>query len=646
MSTSALQPRLIGNPVVLKTQLDQQSTGPAGITGGSPNDPEWEREEIIKDLGMEDIILRDGTPLHANISASITVSDLTRTIEGASTVDLTVRDINRKLLESGLLDVKTYIKLDTLEFLLAHNSKTGPDQQLTFEDAAVNALRRKKGPKKAIRGKINRAEFIRSLVTEIKSPKIKFFSPDLHKDQPIASAKQRKHKKTKQAQRSFGLGSGSRITVKHVKATRQQINIIERVLDTGVSMGATKTVLITSIMTIIGESTVSLLTGQGGYGPFSQLRNGAWPASVTDVEADAHAFFKVAIRKQKVHPMPEWQLAHAVQANADPNFYKPYYKEAKFIVEEYGHGNTFGKTSGGTISGTVNLPYAYEVKKDESYWDAIQRLAGEVQWRAFMHNGTLYYVSEERLISSKPVFDISEDDPAVDSVDYEYDEGHRAQEATVTCHASRWVAPPGSVVVLNDPGPANGRWLVHTIERSLFSRITTVTLDRAMKALPEPAPEQKTITSAAPALGGKLTGGGASGSTNVDKAYTRAREIGARHLPYTWGGGHNSGFRGTPGYDCSGYVSACLHAGGMLGSPEATGGLSSWGHAGRGKFLTVWVKSGFGTHVDHTFMEFHLPGKPIQHFGTGRWGTSSSGPGYKPSLHPKANFRPRHFPGT
>ncbi len=36
--------------------------------------------------------------------------------------------------------------------------------------------------------------------------------------------------------------------------------------------------------------------------------------------------------------------------------------------------------------------------------------------------------------------------------------------------------------------------------------------------------------------------------------------------PYVWGGGHN-GWGPQTGYDCSGFVSAVLHAGGYLSSP-------------------------------------------------------------------------------
>ncbi len=42
-------------------------------------------------------------------------------------------------------------------------------------------------------------------------------------------------------------------------------------------------------------------------------------------------------------------------------------------------------------------------------------------------------------------------------------------------------------------------------------------------------------------------------------------------LPYVWGGGHTSpAWVVGSGYDCSGFVSEVLHAGGFLGSPDTT----------------------------------------------------------------------------
>lgn len=95
--------------------------------------------------------------------------------------------------------------------------------------------------------------------------------------------------------------------------------------------------------------------------------------------------------------------------------------------------------------------------------------------------------------------------------------------------------------------------------------------------------------------------------------YTRMVAIDAAELPYIFGGGHGPGFGPTlglvegntrPGYDCSGAVSAALHAGGILEHPSgplATPELMHWGLPGEGKFLTVWVHN--SENVNHCVIE-------------------------------------------
>jgi peptidoglycan hydrolase CwlO-like protein len=60
--------------------------------------------------------------------------------------------------------------------------------------------------------------------------------------------------------------------------------------------------------------------------------------------------------------------------------------------------------------------------------------------------------------------------------------------------------------------------------------------------------------------------------------------------PYIWGGGHGS-FESS-GYDCSGSVSYALHGGGFLDSPLDSTGLTTWGEAGPGQWITVYGNSG------------------------------------------------------
>ncbi|HEU4905679.1 MAG TPA: hypothetical protein VFT19_06135 [Solirubrobacterales bacterium] len=60
--------------------------------------------------------------------------------------------------------------------------------------------------------------------------------------------------------------------------------------------------------------------------------------------------------------------------------------------------------------------------------------------------------------------------------------------------------------------------------------------------------------------------------------------------PYIWGGGHGS--FSSPGYDCSGAVSFALNGGGFLSSPLDSTGLTTWGEAGAGKWITVYANAG------------------------------------------------------
>jgi cell wall-associated NlpC family hydrolase len=59
--------------------------------------------------------------------------------------------------------------------------------------------------------------------------------------------------------------------------------------------------------------------------------------------------------------------------------------------------------------------------------------------------------------------------------------------------------------------------------------------------------------------------------------------------PYVWGGGHD-GWDSSKGYDCSGFVSAVLHAGGYLSSPQDTATLPTAGgmEQGPGQYVTIY----------------------------------------------------------
>jgi cell wall-associated NlpC family hydrolase len=89
--------------------------------------------------------------------------------------------------------------------------------------------------------------------------------------------------------------------------------------------------------------------------------------------------------------------------------------------------------------------------------------------------------------------------------------------------------------------------------------------------------------------------------------------------PYVWGGGH-SGWGPQTGYDCSGFVSSVLHAGGYLSAPQDTQTLPSQPgiEAGPGQYVTIYDRTDAGSN-DHVIID--LNGQFYESGGEqGSWG--------------------------
>jgi hypothetical protein len=133
------------------------------------------------------------------------ISDITfvTTLDGASSLEISIIDADLELLTSGFFDADDNFALDAIDLQYPGNSNywwrlsevafdttsTGPNLTLTFEDRIVSYLRNKRGTKSASRARVTRAEFIKSITAdEIKhSPRPIFVSPELRVRQPIAT---------------------------------------------------------------------------------------------------------------------------------------------------------------------------------------------------------------------------------------------------------------------------------------------------------------------------------------------------------------------------------------------------------------------------------------------------------------------------
>lgn len=583
----------------LASPLDVDPT-PTVLTAGS----------TIDDLKLE------GTTLTADIDSVITAADVDRTMDGASTLTITVQDDKRKLLTSQVIKQASTVEIDGLKFRLAAVNKSGDGLTLTFEDNEVAQLRGQRKPKRVARKKMTRAQFARSMVREIKG--LRFFCPEVNIKQPVGKEKQA-------TERRPGFPKGVKLKVKGQAASAMQVRYIGAVLEQGVKMKVSKKLMTAAIMVIIQESVAGkkMSGGGGSLGLFHQQPSWGSAADRRDAKKSAALFYNAAKAYDAKHPGVQYAtLALRVQApdpklsNADT--YGQWRKEADAALDKYGVGTGSGYKD--DSKGKKQYVFSRGLPagpKGENSWDALKRLATDVNWRCFVSDAIVYFVSEDYLFRSKPRMILSEDSPGVSGIDFSWDTGKPIGEATVSCRIARWAAPPGSIVELEDCGPADGKWLVSSIKRSLFSPEASITLKKKSPKLPEPAAEDA---------------GGASGQdTTIDaeadvpaaiaKAYQKAVAIDKKGYKYTYGGGHGS-FAGP--YDCSGAVSAILKAAGKLSSPMDTVALGRFGKSGKGEFLTIYVKPYAGKN-GHTYAVFNIPGKGEQRFEA--HGPQGSGPG-------------------
>jgi hypothetical protein len=442
------------------------------------------------------------------IDDRITDGTLERTMDGASTLTLTLDDADRTLLRSGLLDRQIDLALLGQWWRLVQVSKQADTLTLTFEDRVVAYLRQIKTPRKAGRSKMTRAEFALSIVREVKAGGgIPFFCPDLHVTQKVAIETAASTAPSKTGTTAQGISPGAALTVKGAAATSLQRQNAERVLDVAGSLNAGERATMALMQAVIVESQVQNLNygDRDSLGILQVRSSTAGPMGIDnrDVEQCCNAFLTRgfwgkggAITIAAKNPsMSTGQVAQNTQGSGVPGAYDQWRAEAAKWVAAYGGATGSGL---GSVSSTRALPYQFQRGgtdgAGEDSWACLQRLAQEVEWRCFVADGAVWFASETTLIKAKPLAALSEETLGVDTIDFDVDNGKANSEANVDARAARLGFPPGTVVELTDCGPADGRWLVRSVTRGVFDAHATLTLKRPTQPLPEPAAETTTVT--------------------------------------------------------------------------------------------------------------------------------------------------------
>lgn len=649
--------------MTLDVETDRYFERDMGEDSDAPANPVMravrEQHLLRGDVEVRNLVLnaiRKGIP-NIQIADSMVSGEISRTVEGASQVTITIHDFARAISKSKVFKDSEGrlraidIHLDGLWFRLVKQTKRGDEIVLTFEDRCVTYLRDKKGPTKAAtRGKVTRAEYVLRLIRSVKQERIPVRIHELHKEQPVAKLSKKDRKKLKgEGDEQDPKGAGGFPLGTHIAGvTPKQLRTISVSMRVAEQVNAGERATLVMLVAGFGESQWSKGAAEQVYGTHvGVFQSNQIPAN--DLKGQTYHFLKGgrsflaggAIGYVRAHPTATLGMAaQAVEiSDGSAHYYDSFAKKARKVYEAW------GGVSGGNVGGTIyrKKKYQFRVEKKETFWDAIQRMAKDVHWRAFVTGGVFHYISEEDLFKTRPRYRLSEEKAGVINIDYDWDRRKKMATANATVRIARWAIPPGTTVVIDDLGVADGRWLVDTITRQLFSAEANVSMKQPMKEKLEPAPELKSEST--------IDAGNFQG-TQGERALAAARQIHKRRYPYVWGGGHRKAGRpdrGTGrdpgiGYDCSGGTAACLHAaGGILPSawetnvPVSGTMASTFGKPGVGKTLTLWANNG------HVFLEAKIDGR-MYHLGTGRFGKSWSGFGVNGSLHSHAGFTPRHSP--
>jgi hypothetical protein len=495
------------------------------------------------DLDLEKLVVYLKSTILFDTTDRVIDVQITRSIDGASTVDLTVDDWDHAILRSKAINTHLDIQIDGLWFRLVKTSRSVGDTtlQLTFEQREIALLRTypkgnapHNGVKFAHRSHTTRAEFILNLIREVKEVNIPVVIPSLHKVQQIqksvdssttydwqglASTNPGLYKSINKDMQASGLAdaaSGTQkdqklipqkyLTVKGVAITNEQMRNANTIIGVGVQMGAPVKVIVCAIMTATTESVMINLTGGNGtsVGLFQQIDTGWGSYSDRhDPPTAARMFYQHTIKNDKEWPnLGYGELCQMTQGSKYPDAYQKWYGESVRTVTAYGIPNAGGKeTSAADANNMANNTYGGtedfvfyrgtptqndKVWKREDNWACITRLAEEVGWRAFFISGVFYYLTDDDLYKMQPIATITESTDGVLGIGFDFDVGKYGATVDLQALVGRWLAPPGSVIVLQEMGPLDGRWLVNSFSRSLFNTQADISMSKRQPKLPEP----------------------------------------------------------------------------------------------------------------------------------------------------------------
>jgi lysophospholipase L1-like esterase len=318
--------------------------------------------------------------------------------------------------------------------------------------------------------------------------------------------------KTRQSHKTQGIRSDAKLTITDAqghssKVNTTQIRLANICLDVAMEQNAGQLAMEAMMCAAIAESGISEIMNKGGSG-YGGVFQGDVDVTyhyfkVDDTKEEAYYFLMggkgfqgggaKSISKRRPNLTPG-EIALMVEASKElPHFYQRHVAEARAFISAYG-----GAPDHGTV--TTRAQYNFEIGKGENYWDGMNRLAQEVNWRLFVDGRTVFYDADTSLIRQIPAGRIKRTDPAVVSWDATWDGRRIATEMSMELICDPFEFRAGEVLELEDFGILSagstvglpGRWLITEVERSSGQVFSSFKLAQPEHPKPEPATQSIT----------------------------------------------------------------------------------------------------------------------------------------------------------
>jgi hypothetical protein len=404
---------------------------------------------------------------------------------------------------------------------------------LTFIDRIADELQTLRGPYKANRATMTRAEFLKLVAGKV--PEIRFHSTELDLREPIDPVDIKAtvpSTKSKHGKKHKGLAANYKdLTVKGFPMGKRQAENANLLIAQAQRRRASERVTVAIVFAGIWESNLEVYADNGTYwGVLSGAKQYFLPPSgYLEVTAMADAFlmggkgFKSAIylgnpgpvgggledpaaiasQAEGASPYDSKGVSRQYEAQSDWPGVQVATDEAKAIVQAAGGSAAGGDLSTGPTVETVQ-PYFFQIgtssNRGESLWDGMQRLAQEVNWSLFTDGPDLYYDSQTALIKQKVARVLSYGDADILNWNYDWNSRQVATQFTVTLLCDPFEYRSGDVFMvqgfgIDDSSTAKrpGAWLVQDVIRQPMSFSSQFTLAQPQPQKNEPAPQTASV---------------------------------------------------------------------------------------------------------------------------------------------------------